>query len=92
MLYVEPENRRARRHDAAVLARFGSFGGGRYDGALLKSAAGFSLGLERLLAATEQTPQRDAAVTMLAATINAWNRIAISFRSIHPVKPVKATA
>ena len=26
-------------------------GGGRYDGALLKSAAGFSLGLERLLAA-----------------------------------------
>ncbi|KQW18285.1 alkylhydroperoxidase [Afipia sp. Root123D2] len=31
-------------------------------------------------------------LTMLAATINAWNRIAISFRSIHPVKPVKATA
>ena len=31
-------------------------------------------------------------LTMLVATINAWNRIAISFRSIHPVKPVKATA
>ncbi len=26
-------------------------------------------------------------LTMLIATINAWNRIAISFRSVHPVKP-----
>ena len=25
-------------------------------------------------------------LTMLVATINAWNRIAISFRSVHPVK------
>jgi AhpD family alkylhydroperoxidase len=25
-------------------------------------------------------------LTMLVATINAWNRIAISFRSLHPVK------
>jgi AhpD family alkylhydroperoxidase len=31
-------------------------------------------------------------LTMLVATINAWNRIAISFRSIHPVKPARATA
>src|SRR5882757_8169922 len=27
-------------------------------------------------------------LTMLVATINAWNRIAISFRSVHPVKVV----
>jgi AhpD family alkylhydroperoxidase len=26
-------------------------------------------------------------LTMLIATINAWNRLAISFRSIHPVTP-----
>lgn len=31
-------------------------------------------------------------LTMLVATINAWNRIAISFRSIHPVAASKATA
>ena len=29
-------------------------------------------------------------LTMLIATINAWNRLAISFRAIHPVK-VKAS-
>jgi AhpD family alkylhydroperoxidase len=29
-------------------------------------------------------------LTLLVATINAWNRIAISFRSIHPVKAVRA--
>ena len=26
-------------------------------------------------------------LTLLVATINAWNRIAISFRSVHPVRP-----
>ena len=26
-------------------------------------------------------------LTLLIATINAWNRIAISFRSVHPTKP-----
>ena len=31
-------------------------------------------------------------LTMLIATINAWNRIAISFRSVHPVKSAPATA
>ena len=31
-------------------------------------------------------------LTMLIATINAWNRVAISFRSVHPVKPAAATA
>lgn len=31
-------------------------------------------------------------LTMLVATINAWNRIAISFRSIHPVAAARATA
>ena len=31
-------------------------------------------------------------LTMLVATINAWNRIAISFRAVHPVKPARATA
>jgi len=31
-------------------------------------------------------------LTMLVATINAWNRIAISFRSVHPVAAAKATA
>lgn len=29
-------------------------------------------------------------LTMLVATINAWNRIAISFRSVHPVKTAAA--
>ena len=31
-------------------------------------------------------------LTMLIATINAWNRIAISFRSVHPVKAAAAKA
>jgi alkylhydroperoxidase family enzyme len=31
-------------------------------------------------------------LTMLIATINAWNRIAISFRSVHPVKAKAAVA
>jgi AhpD family alkylhydroperoxidase len=31
-------------------------------------------------------------LTMLVATINAWNRIAISFRSVHPVKGVAGAA
>ena len=29
-------------------------------------------------------------LTFLVATINAWNRIAISFRSVHPVKAAAA--
>jgi AhpD family alkylhydroperoxidase len=29
-------------------------------------------------------------LTLLVATINAWNRIAISFRSVHPVKAARA--
>ncbi|HUL06428.1 MAG TPA: carboxymuconolactone decarboxylase family protein [Candidatus Acidoferrum sp.] len=31
-------------------------------------------------------------LTVLVATINAWNRIAISFRSVHPVKPAAHAA
>jgi AhpD family alkylhydroperoxidase len=31
-------------------------------------------------------------LTLLVATINAWNRIAISFRSVHPTKPAHAPA
>jgi len=31
-------------------------------------------------------------LTVLVATINGWNRIAISFRSVHPVKPSHAAA
>lgn len=31
-------------------------------------------------------------LTLLVATINAWNRIAISFRSVHPVKAAHAAA
>ena len=31
-------------------------------------------------------------LTMLIATINAWNRIAISFRAVHPVKAKAAVA
>jgi AhpD family alkylhydroperoxidase len=31
-------------------------------------------------------------LTMLVAAINAWNRIAISFRSVHPVKTERAKA
>jgi len=29
-------------------------------------------------------------LTLLVATINAWNRIAISFRSVHPLKAARA--
>jgi len=31
-------------------------------------------------------------LTLLVATINAWNRIAISFRSVHPTKDARAAA
>ena len=31
-------------------------------------------------------------LTLLVATINAWNRIAISFRSVHPAKAAHAAA
>ena len=31
-------------------------------------------------------------LSVLVATINAWNRIAIGFRSMHPVKPAHAAA
>jgi len=31
-------------------------------------------------------------LTLLVATINAWNRIAISFRSVHPVRSAHAAA
>ena len=31
-------------------------------------------------------------LTMVATAINAWNRIAISFRSVHPAKPAHAAA
>ena len=31
-------------------------------------------------------------LTLAVATINAWNRIAISFRSVHPTKPAHAAA
>ena len=31
-------------------------------------------------------------LTLLVATINAWNRIAISFRSVHPIKSAHAAA
>ena len=31
-------------------------------------------------------------LTLLVAAINAWNRIAISFRSLHPTKPTHAAA
>jgi AhpD family alkylhydroperoxidase len=31
-------------------------------------------------------------LTLLVATINAWNRIAISFRSVHPVRAAGAAA
>jgi AhpD family alkylhydroperoxidase len=31
-------------------------------------------------------------LTLLVATINAWNRIAISFRSVHPVRSAGAAA
>jgi AhpD family alkylhydroperoxidase len=29
-------------------------------------------------------------LTLLIATINAWNRVAIGFRAVHPVKPAQA--
>lgn len=31
-------------------------------------------------------------LTVLVGTINAWNRIAISFRSVHPVRTAGAAA
>lgn len=39
----------------------------------------------------EFEPEELVKLTLLITTINAWNRVAISFRSIHPVK-VKAAA
>ena len=29
-------------------------------------------------------------LTLVVATINAWNRVAISFRSVHPTRPAHA--
>ncbi len=37
------------------------------------------------------SPEEQVKLTLLITTINAWNRIAIGFRSIHPTK-VKVTA
>ena len=37
-------------------------------------------------------PDEIVKLTLLIATINAWNRIAISFRSIHPTKAAHAAA
>ena len=33
----------------------------------------------------------DARIALLVATVNAWNRVAICFRSVHPVKPTRPT-
>ena len=41
---------------------------------------------------TEFEPEELVNLTLLIATINAWNRFAISFRSIHPVKAQTAAA
>jgi AhpD family alkylhydroperoxidase len=40
----------------------------------------------------EFEPEELVKLTLLIATINAWNRFAISFRSIHPVKTEAAAA
>ena len=40
----------------------------------------------------EFAPEELVKLTLLITTINAWNRFAISFRSIHPVKPQAAAA
>ena len=40
----------------------------------------------------EFEPEELVKLTLLIATINAWNRFAISFRSIHPVKAQTAAA
>ena len=48
-----------------------------------------------LLNAWRESPlytDRERAATMLIGAINAWNRIAISFRAIHPVKAKAAVA
>ena len=36
---------------------------------------------------TQFTADEQVALTLLIVAINGWNRIAISFRSVHPVKP-----
>jgi AhpD family alkylhydroperoxidase len=41
---------------------------------------------------TQFPPEELVKLTLLVTTINAWNRIAISFRSVHPVKPAHAVA
>ena len=38
------------------------------------------------------TPQEQVNLTVLIGAINAWNRLAIGFRSIHPVGPSRAAA
>ena len=40
----------------------------------------------------EFEPEELVKLTLLIATINAWNRFAISFRSIHPCKSQAAAA
>jgi AhpD family alkylhydroperoxidase len=38
------------------------------------------------------TPEEEVKLTLLICTINAWNRIAVGFRFVHPVKPAVAHA
>ncbi len=54
-------------------------GGGRYDGALLPRAAGFALGVERLLEALK-LPQEEAPPEVLALDLKALRRFARAMR------------
>ena len=70
-------------------------GGGRYDGALLTSAAGFSLGLERLLAAVNGTSTYVAAADPLVVSVDdeAARRLrSAGFRVVRAVTADEAAA
>ena len=46
----------------------------------------------RALVGRQFSEQETVNLTMLVATINAWNRIAISFRAVPEVQTIKANA
>ncbi|BAW01645.1 ATP phosphoribosyltransferase [Thermus thermophilus] len=64
-------------------------GGGRYDGALFPKAAGFALGVERLLEAL-QLPKEEEAPEVLALDLKALRRFAQERRTelFHGEDPV----
>jgi hypothetical protein len=49
-------------------------------------------GVDGFVEAPRRNPDKLVKLTHLVATINTWNKVAISFRSVHAVKPAQKTA